>query len=219
MPMTNASLTKYVKTQLGISWVDVEVETKDMNVLIQKALDKIAPYYDGKRYVLGNGKVVDLSLHDPVAITRVFETKSSSLISLEDYAFGGQNIILYTADFRDRYVSYTAYKMLYNQYKDLKGADYRYIKPYLYLDGYNQDTLIEMIVRPKVLSDIEDTSMFYTWVQEYVLALVKEMVGRVRSKFSVDGSPYALDGATLLSEASQEKERLESQLLGDIFVV
>lgn len=219
MPMTESSLTKYVKTQLGVSWVDVEVESKDMKVIIQKALDKIAPYYDGKRYVLGNGKVVDLSLHDPVAITRVFETKSSSLISLEDYAFGGQNIILYTSDFRDRYISYTAYKMLYNQYQDLKGADYKYIKPYLYLDGYNQDTLIEMIVRPKVLSDIEDTSMFYTWVQEYCLALVKEMVGRIRSKFSVEGSPYALDGANLLSEASQEKSNLEAQLIGDIFIV
>lgn len=219
MASPERELYNLTMAQLGSSYVDVECSFDDFKKIIKKALNKITPYYDGKRYVQASGKVIDLSLHDPIAITRVFNTKSSALISIEDYAFGGQNIILYSTDFRDRYISYTAYKMLYNQYMDLKGSDYRYIAPNLYIDGYNQDVTIEMIVHPTVLSDVEETSMFFSWVQDYCLACTKELVGRIRNKFSVDGSPYALDGASLIQEAQAEKTNLESQLVGDIFIV
>ena len=33
--MTESDVRNYVKTQLGISWVDVEAETKDINVMIK----------------------------------------------------------------------------------------------------------------------------------------------------------------------------------------
>ena len=58
-----------------------------------------------------------------------------------------------------------------------------------------------------------------SWLKEYVLALCKELLGRVRGKFNVEGSPYSLDSAQLLSEAQQEKADLEQQLIGDIFVL
>ena len=53
----------------------------------------------------------------------------------------------------------------------------------------------------------------------YTLALTKELVGRVRSKFSVEGSPYTLDGNTLLQEAAAEKTNLENQLIGEIYIL
>ena len=45
------------------------------------------------------------------------------------------------------------------------------------------------------------------------------MLGRIRGKFNVEGSPYSLDAAQLLQEAAVEKANLESQLQGEIFVV
>ena len=76
-----------------------------------------------------------------------------------------------------------------------------------------------MTVRPKVITDIEENSMYFTWVKEYVLALAKELLGRVRGKFNVEGSPYNLDSAQLLSEAQTEKANLESKLIGEIYVL
>ena len=110
-------------------------------------------------------------------------------------------------------------EMLYNELQYDKGMNYKFIYPTLYLDGYYEDIVIEMTVRPRLLSDIEDTSMYYTWVKEYVLALAKELLGRVRGKFNVEGSPYTMDSAQLLSEAQQEKANLESKLIGEIFVL
>ena len=53
------------------------------------------------------------------------------------------------------------------------------------------------------------------WIQKYTLALVKEMLGAVRSKFSsipIPNSDITLDGADLRSEAANEKEILITEL-------
>ena len=217
--MTKSDLAKYIKTQLGFSWVDVEVENKDLDVLIKMALDKLAPYYEGHRFVQASGKVIDLSNHHPLAIEKVYNIKEFNIMSMQEYAFGGTGVILFDASFMQRLVSYQAYKMLWNEIQYQKGENYKLVKDTLYLDGYYDSVLIDMLVRPQVLSDIDENSMYFSWVKEYVLALTKEMIGRVRGKFTVEGSPYTLDSAQLLSEAATEKANLEAQLLGEIFVL
>lgn len=217
--MTEADLCKYVKTQLGISWIDVEAENKDIKVLIGMALDKVAPYYEGHRFLQTSGTVIDLTDYEPLAIEKVYNVREEQLISLQDYCFGGSGVILYDSSILNRLITYTSFKTLWNEIKNQKGINYKLIGNTLYLDGYQGTVLIDMLVKPKVLADIDDTSMYHSWVKEYVLALTKEMVGRIRGKFTVEGSPYALDSASLLSEAQQEKSNLEAQLMGEIFVV
>lgn len=217
--MTEADVIKYVKTQLGVSWIDVEAEKKDIHELITMTLDKLAPYYEGHRFVQASGKVIDLSKHHPLTIEKVYNTKNNQLVTLQDYAFGGVGVVLYDTDFIGRLVTYQSYKMLWNELQYQKGMNYKLIGETLFLDDYNDSILIDMLVRPIVVSDVEDTSMYCSWVKEYTLALTKEMIGRVRGKFNVADSPYQLDSATLLQEAATEKANLESQLQGEIFVV
>ena len=53
------------------------------------------------------------------------------------------------------------------------------------------------------------------WVRKYTLALVKELLGAIREKYStipIPGSEISLDGAALRSEAQTEKETLMTQL-------
>jgi hypothetical protein len=53
------------------------------------------------------------------------------------------------------------------------------------------------------------------WVRKYTLALVKELLGAIREKYStipIPGSEISLDGAALRSEAQTEKEALMTQL-------
>jgi hypothetical protein len=53
------------------------------------------------------------------------------------------------------------------------------------------------------------------WIQKYTLALVKEMLGAVRAKFSsipIPNSEVTLDGSDLRSEATTEKEVLIAEL-------
>ena len=53
------------------------------------------------------------------------------------------------------------------------------------------------------------------WIRKYTLALVKELLGAIREKYStipIPGSEVSLDGAALRSEAQTEKEQLMAQL-------
>ena len=57
------------------------------------------------------------------------------------------------------------------------------------------------------------------WIRKYTLALAKELLGNIRSKYSsipIPGSETNLDGDTLRSEASVEKENLTTQLREDL---
>lgn len=218
--MSVDELREYIRTMLGESYVDVELTDEDIHIIVQQALAKVAPYYDGRRFILGQGPVIDLSDHSNIKeIVNVYNTKNVNLYSMKEYVFGGSDILIYSATIMDRMELYNCYKMLYNELNNLKGIGFRYIKPTLYVDGYNDNVLIEALVRPESLYDIDRSSEYFAWVKDYCLALAKEVVGRTRSKFTVTGSPYQLDGERLISEATQSKQELEAQLIGSIFIL
>jgi len=98
----------------------------------------------------------------------------------------------------------------------------------LYFDYYVKDEFTEnsTLVTSNVISDYSDIPynfMEYSgindvgkqWIRKYTLALVKELLGAVREKYSnipIPGSEISLDGAALRSEAQTEKEALMTQL-------
>jgi hypothetical protein len=93
----------------------------------------------------------------------------------------------------------------------------------LYFDYFVRDSTT---VTPSVISDYSDIPydfMVYSgindvgkqWIRKYTLALVKEMLGAIREKYSqipIPGSEISLDGAALRAEAQTEKEALMTQL-------
>ncbi len=57
------------------------------------------------------------------------------------------------------------------------------------------------------------------WIQNYAFEIVKETLGRIRSKFNTLPIPNAeitLDGQTLVSDAKEERTKLREQLLKDL---
>jgi hypothetical protein len=98
----------------------------------------------------------------------------------------------------------------------------------LYFEYFVRDTFIEnsTSVTSNVISDYSDIPydfMVYSgindvgkqWIRKYTLALVKELLGAIREKYSnipIPGSEVSLDGAALRSEAQTEKEALMTQL-------
>jgi hypothetical protein len=53
------------------------------------------------------------------------------------------------------------------------------------------------------------------WIRRYALAICKEMLGQVRSKFStlpIPGDSVTLNGPALMSEAKEEKKELKEEL-------
>jgi hypothetical protein len=98
----------------------------------------------------------------------------------------------------------------------------------LYFDYIVRDEYIQSAtsVTPNVVSDYSDMKYDFIpyrnindvgkqWIRKYTLALVKELLGAIREKYStvpIPGSEISLDGAQLRSEAQTEKEALTTQL-------
>lgn len=216
--MNEKTVIDYVKGQLGRRKVEVELTKADYLEIINQAILKLKPYYSGVRYVQASGKVLDLSNHDPIAVSRVWNARNIAYSEVQDFMFGGVGLMIWDINFMQRFEMMQAYRMLWNELQYEKGANFRLLGKTLYLDGYMENALIEMTVNIKVVSDIEDSSMYSSWFNEYCLALAKERLGRERGKTTLTGSPITLDGDTLLSEAQTEKANLEDQLEGDIYV-
>ena len=101
-------------------------------------------------------------------------------------------------------------------------------KPYIYIDYFVRKDFIanSTSVKSNVVSDFSNAGydfIQYTtindvgkqWIRKYTLALVKELLGAIREKYStipIPGSEISLDGAALRSEAQTEKEALMTQL-------
>jgi hypothetical protein len=101
-------------------------------------------------------------------------------------------------------------------------------KPDIYIDYFVRKDFIanSTSVKSNVVSDFSNAGydfIQYTtindvgkqWIRKYTLALVKELLGAIREKYStipIPGSEISLDGAALRSEAQTEKESLMTQL-------
>ena len=101
-------------------------------------------------------------------------------------------------------------------------------KPNIYIDYFVRKDFItnSTSVKSNVVSDFSNAGydfIQYTtindvgkqWIRKYTLALVKELLGAIREKYStipIPGSEISLDGAALRSEAQTEKESLMTQL-------
>jgi hypothetical protein len=100
--------------------------------------------------------------------------------------------------------------------------------PNLYIDYFVRKDFVtnSTSVKSNVVSDYSNIGydfIQYTtindvgkqWIRKYCLALVKELLGAIREKYStipIPGSEISLDGAALRSEAQTEKEALMTQL-------
>ena len=98
----------------------------------------------------------------------------------------------------------------------------------LYFDYIVRDEYFanSTIVKSNVVSDYSDAEYDFIpyrnindvgrqWIRKYTLALVKELLGAVREKYStipIPGSEVSLDGAALRAEAQNEKDNLMTQL-------
>ena len=179
--MTEKGVIEYVKTQLGSKTVDVEITNKEYETLIQQAILKLKPYYNGVRYVQANGKVINLSNHHPIAISRVWNAQNISYNQIQDFTFGGVGLMIWDINFMQRMEMLSIYRALWNEISYQQGLDFRLVGDTLYLDGWENNVLIEMIVNIKVVSEVLGHARTST-TQNFYQASAMSMHGAAVSK-------------------------------------
>jgi len=208
-------LTERVRSRLGFPKVNLEINDDDIEMMVEDAVVEIAPYVAETHFVTVTGApaeggwpcYVDMAPYGAVGVVKVF---NSPTVAANNIA-GIYNVNEF---FVKQYQGELSRLLQAGQRQALLDAlipeSWKYIDGKLYLANYYSTVTVEYIkdVEYETLADEKARQ----WVDRYVLALAKETVGRIRSKYKSGNFPVELDGDTLLSEGLSEKERLIGEL-------
>ena len=210
---------RFIKTMLGNSNMEIELQDEDYEIIERQTMDVIAPYYEGTKYIYGSGDVIDLSNYpEVVSVHQIFNTNKQDDEFIQALYFGQPGVYIWDSTTMNNYLQYVSLQYLYSNFKVMKSETWRYIKPYVYIHGFTGTVILECFVRPTKFSDIDIDSDKYALAKQYALALAKEIVGRTRSRFTIAGSPYQLDGDRLIAEAQAEKADVIARIIPEIRV-
>lgn len=198
-------IVNYIKTQLGHPVVKIEITDDMIQEFIYNAVRKIAN--NNCDTAFKQVPALPCQVFEAETVIRVYDNRMIATMSSNTDIFS-INIIrkgLYSGSLKDISIS--------QAYQDFSSSltthSFKFHDDKLYIDGLTGMVVVEYI--PKV-EDLEFSRVDEDWVTRYALALSKEALGRIRGKFTPGTAPFTMDHEALLSEANEEKQRLEDEL-------
>lgn len=201
---------KYIRLQLGGTVLKLECEDA-LPEIVEMAFNEMRNAITDIDYLtLPFAPVIDLSAYDVSVVHYIMRGTSSSmgLSQLQDamYLYVNQS----NWALQSGYVERIANAMLIQQNKNMISTDLdfnydkRENKLYVYAQQMRPQTIT--IAYSRELHSVEDIyePFWQDKLRRLALALTKEILGRIRSKYSNSSSTYQLDGERLLSEAQSE---------------
>lgn len=207
--MVIADAIAMIKLSLGSTIVNVELGDEDISTFLSYAYAKA---YD----VMGDTelKEVDASIpcQDFVAETviRVFDNQLTNFSC--DYEDIFNSLIIYngqTSMFRS-YKDIIIKRGYASQASQASFKSFYFKSNKLYLNNYKGRVTVEYVPK-QVDFDIADFKL-QDWSIRYAKVLCKEAIGRIRSKYKPQSSPFETDGDQLLNEYDAEKQSLVDEL-------
>lgn len=208
----------WIRLQLGGTVVTLECE-EQLPEIVEMAFQELRNYItDIDTLTLPFNRVIDLSSYNVATVHYVMRgsNNSTSLQQLQDsmYLYINQSNWALQSDYADR----IANAMLIAQNKSMISTDldFYYDKLYskLYIHAQQLRPTTITIAYTREYEKVED--IFEPFWQEKLrrlaLGLTKEILGRIRSKYTPTNATYQLDGATLLNEAQAELSEIRQWL-------
>ncbi len=201
---------KWIRLQLGGTVLKLECEDQ-LPEIVEMAFQELRNYItDIDTLTLPFQRVIDLSNYKVANVHYIMRgsNNSTSLQQLQDsmYLYINQSNWALQSDYADR----IANAMIIAQNKSMISTDLDF-----YFDKLNNKLYIHaQQLRPTTITiaytreyDTVEEIIEPFWqekLRRLALALTKEILGRIRSKYTPQNATYQLDGATLLSEAQTE---------------
>lgn len=203
--MKKSTMIERIKNRMGGFGVNIEAGEEIISSFVDTAVDMLSPYINDTEFITRTAKkVIDLSDENVVDVVKIYPNRPmfSSYEQLD--LFRHHNY----ANMEDRMTM----PMRISQIEDYINRSFRFDDrdKKLYIDDYVGEITIE-VIKELSLESLKDRNDI-NWIYKYALALTKESVGRVRSKFEVNGAPYQTDGREIVQEGKDEIRELEDQL-------
>ena len=211
--MTLAEYTDEILFSLGGGYVDIEIE-KDIPRCVNRAFREVKSYVTTPAYMTvpyatstqGVGTTIDLSDKNVYNVIKVMRPDSYNSMSMNTLDVFGLNLTYSAITNMDAYAN----RMLRLQQMNTISTDLDFI-----WDAHTKKLSVTVnppftnMITIQYIPDYKDveeiTEVFW---QDIILRLAtayaKQIIGRIRSKYTLNSSTYSLDGETMLSEANAE---------------
>lgn len=205
----------YVKLQLGASVVTVEIE-EQIPTIVNMAFTELKTYItDIETLTLPYSNVIDLSEHKINNIAYVMRGQNSE-------GLGSAMDVMYLYSRLGSMGTYTltdySNTLLAIQAKNTMATDLDFYfdkrndKLYLYCNRTLPAT-VTLVYTPEYTSVEEIIEPFWqNYLKRLSLAQTKEILGRVRGKYTLNSATYNLDADQLLAEAQNELAEIRNYL-------
>ena len=219
--MTLAEYVDEIMFTLGGTVVDVEIE-KDLPRCVNKAFREIKQYVTTPAYMTipfgaqaqGIGGTVDLSDKNVYSVVNVMRPDSYNSLSMNTLDVFGLNLSYSAVTNMDAYAN----RMLRLQQMNTISTDLDFL-----WDAHRKQLSVTMnppfsnMITIQYIPDYKDveeiTEVFWVdLILKLATAYAKQILGRIRSKFTLNSSQYSLDGETLLNEANAEIQEIQTFL-------
>lgn len=212
-----AKLIEYVKTKLGYPIVDVELTNSMISTCIDDALDEVAPWVIEDKYItVPYSECIDLSEYNVAFIIHVYraEPRCASSSNTNEIDVFNPGLSTGYSDYGST-VSELERMMYYQNIDYIKdNISYTFINNKLYLDtGYPKGKNVTIRYSEECL-DVDDIKerVFSKFLKDFAVAFANELLGEIRGKVKVSGSPVELDADHKYSKSSSELERLRQAI-------
>lgn len=219
--MTLAEYVDEISFSLGGSCLDIEIE-KDLDRCVNKAFREIKQYVTTPAYMTipfgaranAIGGTVNLKDKNVYSVVNVMRPDSYNSMSMNTLDVFGLNLTYSAVTNMNAYAN----RMLRLQEINTISTDLDFV-----WDAHKKELSVTMnppfsnMITIQYIPDYKDveeiTEVFW---QDLILKLstayAKQVLGRIRSKYTLNSAQYNLDGDTLLSEANQEIQEIQEFL-------
>lgn len=226
--MTLAEYVDEINFSLGGSVLDVEIE-KDLPRCVNRAFREVKRYVTTPAYMTvpfgvstnGVGATLDLSDKNVYSVVNVMRPNSYNSLSMNTLDVFGLNQTYSAITNVNDYLN----RMLRLQEINTISTDLDFI-----WDAHTKKLSVTMnppftnMITIQYIPDYKDveeiTEVF--WVDiilKLATAYAKQVIGRIRSKYTLNSSQYSLDGEQLLSEANTEIQEILTYLRTNVDLV
>lgn len=221
--MTKDDILYSIKHILGYPVIDIEIDDDVIEDFINIAISKISDYADITKFTtLPALSCQDFKLG---TVLNIYNNENNSLLnsSFDDgnYMFDETKVTLYSTGSNFRYRKQSILQQANrNLTMSIKPNSFKQIGDKLYIDNLQGEVAVEYIPKHFCFNELEPSLI--EWVRKYSLALCKESIGRIRSKYRSNSGPFEMDGDTLVNEALDAQrdllEDLDSKGYGFFYV-
>jgi hypothetical protein len=222
--LTANQVYAYALSQLGIPKVAVEADTSQLGVFLDKTLRTYSRWLPVEKYDVLENTTSAINRYDLQALRRPYGrgVVDARIATQEQFFSPVSGVFSLGIPHPISHLSPDHYDLALRYIKTARkvyssSPDWQWEEPFLWVyapSGYGAPFVVPYMYLASATRSEDIPDMDHVWVMDYFLALLKQAVGYVRSKYQgIPGpSPLQMDGLELRREGREEQDRLETEL-------